>query len=138
MIPMQDLVLLNRKERKVNVDRARDQEERGQLLQRCNTSENTPIIQELRCIAGVTKLTKNDLLKYATELATLTGLSGPGRQHKRRRDIIIGWINDHQDQFMPFLLHLPRGSTQIQDDGGFWIDWNALDETNREFNQWEQ
>lgn len=138
MIPIQDYVLLDRKQRKRDVDRVRDQNEYGQLRQQYHTSETTPIIQELRCIAEVTKLTKKDLLKYATELATLAGLSGPSRQHKRRRDIIIGWINDHQHQFMPFLQHLADDPTKIRAAGGFCINWNALDETNREFDQWEQ
>jgi hypothetical protein len=63
-------------------------------------------MRAILCHSGKQQLNFEELKKLGHHLSTLAGISRPGRDAQRRRELFVGWLNFHQALFEPYLCNL--------------------------------
>jgi hypothetical protein len=70
----------------------------------------TGIVQLITGRTGKIRLNFEELKRCAHFLCNLANLGRPGREEQRRRELFVGWLNDHQPELEPFLSYLDTRS----------------------------
>jgi hypothetical protein len=66
----------------------------------------------LERVSGVSRLSLRTMLKFADIFSALSQISF-GRDYKRRRDLIVKWIDDHYAELEPFATVIRADITGI-------------------------
>jgi hypothetical protein len=127
---MTDSVITDRKQKKRARDMARDQGQKDELWERYQElqDEDSEILLSLKRHAGTNTLGKELLINCANALSVLSGITSPGRQEKRLRRFIIGWMNENANVLLPHITHIVirdnrggyQGSEEVVDDLKTW------------------
>jgi hypothetical protein len=101
------------------VDKKQDKRDRACAADRrrytkCRQShkdlDETGIVQLITGRTGKIRLNFEELKRCGHFLCNLANLQQPGREEQRRRELFVGWLNDHQPELQPFLSYLDTRS----------------------------
>jgi hypothetical protein len=92
--------------------------------------ENSTLLLALKQHCQTDYLSTDLLGQCGEGLAGLAGIPLPDRDERRRRSFIVGWLNKHADQLLPFIHGIV-----IEDDTG---EIHGFPQEKEQFRSWKE